>query len=810
MRFWKYVILISASICVVAVIMISRSDRSKSRIPKAPPRGQVVVEERHVNRPRIHRIPRREEGIWGRVLDAEGNGVSGATVEAGVFEGDSDDCLTQKVLVRRTVTDSSGVFRFPKGNTPSSPEDLFESSGKISDWLGSGCKTLLVASKAGYVAGRREVDLHSPGGPHEIVLREIPGVSGRVIWKETEDPVALVHVVCTPERSDIYEASRAICQTDEEGLFNLRIPARGAARIETWFRNPHEQWYVLEPGQARIELVPGETIAGLTLAISRGSATLIEGRVLSVEGNAVAGATVALSTDKAVSDSVTSAQDGSYRLLVPKEWPYQSYFVDDWPERPEIFQIGSGSSVLVMPKTEAKEQRFSAAIQGYAPDEEELRMLQTEIYHIYLEQRQYGKQRWEWPAQWTPPPHAPPERLVAFHPEYEIGIAEVPCLGIGQVRRGVVIVLHKGSRVSGKVVDDNSEPVERAKIEIRVVPGSSPLLIGNDNNFITSREFVCDEDGRFEMRFLREGSYEITASHNDCDPLTQPLGLGRHRVIEGFDFVLVKRKGFIRGKVLDERGNPWPHATVRAGTRAVLGVGGRYLAEISQDGSYEFSQMAPGKYNLWLEVRPDYPAPQGILWASVLREIPVGTEGANITVMELPAGALRVCVVDHKKQPMEKFRFQCYPLKLREGVSAIFMGFAKGETSVPYRRQFYNRFYKYAGVLRMQGDVVSKSGEFVADRIAPGKYSLSVKAENCRQGFAEVEIEAGRETGVFLVLEEAHAGTSDEKAIPMNAEERRVRERHRYQEQVTLELCMFELEEAMRNRESTARGAGSM
>ena len=76
---------------------------------------------------------------------------------------------------------------------------------------------------------------------------------------------------------------------------------------------------------------------GVTLAISQGSATLIEGKVLSEEGTAVAGATVHLSTDKAVSHSVTSGRDGRYRLLVPKEWPYQSYFVDDWPERPEVF-----------------------------------------------------------------------------------------------------------------------------------------------------------------------------------------------------------------------------------------------------------------------------------------------------------------------------------------------------------------------------------------------------------------------------------------------------------------------------------------
>ena len=102
-------------------------------------------------------------------------------------------------------------------------------------------------------------------------------------------------------------------------------------------------------------------------------------------------------------------------------------------------------------------------------------------------------EKWEWPTLWSPPTNAPPERLVAFHPDYEIGIVELPLLGPGQIRRGVDIVLYQGSRVSGRVVDDASEPVKGARIEVKVLREGNPVLIQNDNRFIEYEKIILVE-----------------------------------------------------------------------------------------------------------------------------------------------------------------------------------------------------------------------------------------------------------------------------------------------------------------------------
>jgi hypothetical protein len=92
-----------------------------------------------------------------------------------------------------------------------------------------------------------------------------------------------------------------------------------------------------------VELVPGGTMNTLILPIQRGAATIIEGRVLDVRGDPVAGTMVQLSTDRGRSETVVSGDDGAYRVVVPKVWPYQSYFLDDWQEKPGVIFKSAGN-----------------------------------------------------------------------------------------------------------------------------------------------------------------------------------------------------------------------------------------------------------------------------------------------------------------------------------------------------------------------------------------------------------------------------------------------------------------------------------
>ncbi|MDP2897270.1 MAG: carboxypeptidase regulatory-like domain-containing protein [bacterium] len=668
-------------------------------------------------------------GLHGTVIDAQGNPVCDVLIEAGVFEGDAPSHLIRKVCVQSTTTDSRGEFRFPA-------KAVFSLSEELQDWIKpsnerrpTSLYSLLIASKEGYVAERCPAEFESVTGPQKIVLRKAPEVSGLVVWEEIQQPIPEARVVVEQRFNlgisgfDLYQPHTVADRSDDEGRFSLAVPAEGEAGVYASVDADDNQY-----STSYVALVPGEKITDLVLTVKLGSTTLIKGKVLDSEGNPVSGAEVRLSTDQRVGEPVKSHEDGTYQLIVSKEWPYQNYFLDNWPDKPKLSTIYHGHNLHVDAQGESRIE-FP-----------------------------YG--RWDWVI-WTPPAHAPPERLVAFHPDFEIGVFELPSLGVGQVRQGVDIVLYKGTKVSGRVLDESSEPAQQAEIEMELDPKVSPVLIKNDNEFIQLRNWITPaEDGSFEIRFLREGSYQLTASQEDCDPETKRLELLPHQVVEGFDFVLVRKTGFIRGKVLDQNGNPWPHGIVKAGVGRAFDffmswLAKGYTAEIRKDGSYELSRLQTGKYNIWLDVSKDYPEPEGILQATSLRDVPTGTEGANITVTQLPAGMLRVRVMDQMQRPVERFHIVCSPLKLTYGKSGIVTGpMRELKVKDEYRRlHTYIRDAKYSGALSCRRDVVSELGEFVAERVAPGSYFVSVKSDKHGEKFAEVKIEAGGETEVTFELE---------------------------------------------------------
>jgi hypothetical protein len=595
---------------------------------------------------------------------------------------------------------------------------------------------LLIASKEGYCATRQQVDFESVTGEQKIILREAPVINGRVVWKESKEPIAKGKVVCMPVESDMYQVPKVEAQTDEEGNFNLAISAEGAAKLWAEFVNAFQP----EPTKPNIVLVAGEKMTGFVLEVELLSDTILEGRVLDQDGGPVPGAEVRLS-GRRMSQSVAarSQDDGHYRLMVRRDWAYQSYFVED-TDYLEFSELGMAI------------RAFNWGPQG------------ARIEPRKGKRRDLPDGKWDWAEYWMPPPDAPPERLLAFHPDYEMGVVEVPLLGPGQVRQGVDIVLYKGSRVSGKVLDDSSQPVVGANIFVKLKPQEGSVLIENDltdgfpiHDFWSGRQrgVKSEKEGAFEIRFLREGSYELTAYQDDCDSQAKELELQPHQVVEGFDFVLVKKIGFIRGMVLDQRGKPWPHGKVRAWPFVDYGfVGKGYSSVVKEDGSYELTHLEPAKYYLWFDISADYPESKGILWAASLRDVPTGTEGANIIVTELPAGSLRVRVVDQAQQPIERFHLECCPLSFVYGGCGLFQERLKRakDESVYAFDSYYGFDPKHSGVLLFKRDITSESGEFVAEKVAPGNYFVSVKAEKGGEEFREAGIEAGGETMVTFEL----------------------------------------------------------
>lgn len=718
------VVILAGSITYFATRVPERTHRApRAAVPRASPqqRREKVIVKADEREPSVTARPAQKGFLWGHVVDAAGKPLPGALVEAGVFEGVSPDYLTEKRLVQGSVTDSNGEFRFSEKGALNDATLLLE---KIDRSLSETLHSLLVVSKEGFLATRREVNLSSPSSPYRIVLKRPPQVNGIVVWEETMEPIAGIQVACTVRGSDvdIYETPDAEDRTEEDGTFTISVHAEGGARVQARFHEPYASCYASKPTEAEITLVAGEAIPNVVLTVQRGSATIIEGKVLDAWGNPVVGAKVQLSTDKNASDPGVSREDGGYRLIVAKVWPYQSYFLEGWPEKPAVSVMGEGHwGTFVVPEG-CRDVLFSG------PYPSSVTMVE-------------GGEKREWNPEWTPPSNAPPERLVAIHDDYQIGIVGVPLLGPGQIRRDVDIFLRKGTRVSGKVVDNTYQPLAGAEITIEVTSEENPVLIENDNKFIREQKIISEEEGSFEICFLREGSYRLTASHPDCARQKKELQLQPGQAVEGFDFVLARSVGFIRGRVLDKYGFPWPYGRVQTYVHDGTELVRECAAEVEEDGTYELTKLDPGKYSLRLEVSSDFPEPEGILWATALRNTSANTEGNDVIVMELPAGSLRVRVVDRANLPVEHFDFWGRPLRLTYGANAIIQD------------KYSGALYESPSTLKKRNRA-GRPGEFFLQKVAPGRYSISVTAHRYGTSSQEVEIEAGRETDATFVLGE--------------------------------------------------------
>jgi len=718
-----------------------------------PPREEEkTTTGSRIVRPLPDEADRSQGFLWGKVVDAEGRGVAGAAVEAGVFEGDSPGSLVRIAFVQSMTTDVSGEFRFAEEEAFSGAKRFLGSDSTLSEATGplepspappqASLHSLLVVSKDGYFPERLQVDLESPSGPHEIVLKKAPEVSGWVIWKETREPISRVKVTCTPQKSDLYQASRAETQTDEEGKFSVTISAEGDAKLWAEFVNAFQP----EPKEPNVRLLPGEKITNFVLAVELLSDSVLEGRVLDQYRRPVAGAEVRLGRGQTMSPKTLSEEDGRYRLMVPRDWYYPSLRMSDWPGKPEIAKVS-----------------FTAHGASVEPADSSRRDLPNGT--------------WDWAEYWTPPADAPPERIVAFHPDYELGIVEVPGFAVGQMRRGVDIILYQGSLVTGAVVDQNSQPLAGANINVKIEPQEGGVLMERDlmearghEDYVWvmwHRGVRAAENGAYEIRFLREGAYKLTASYSHCDDVIKRLELSPHQVVQNFDFILTTKTGSIRGKVLDERGNAWTHGTVWMRVHDIPGapsLGTIYTAKVGEDGSYELSGLSytfPGKYEPQLKVSDDCPEPAGILWAPPLSDIPAGAEGMNLVVREFPAGALRVRVVDGGNMPIENFKLESRILSLTHGENAIIgenysIGDLGKEVVIGWVSDDGTGNITHGEERRYERAVVSESGEFLAERVAPGRYTVTVETPGGGRVSKEVEIGGAQQTEVLFQLEASY------------------------------------------------------
>jgi hypothetical protein len=203
-------------------------------------------------------------------------------------------------------------------------------------------------------------------------------------------------------------------------------------------------------------------------------------------------------------------------------------------------------------------------------------------------------------------------------------------LGDGQTAEKVNFLLSRGGVIAGHVVDDGGEPVSGAQVtamRFQFVAGSRRLAPGGgDGNFSRT-----DDLGQFRLFGLPPGDYFVSAAsrggnmmmadvnNTEADafattyfPGTANVGeasritLKAGQQMTSANFALIAaRMARVRGRALNSHGEPVSRAMLML-TPADPAMGMVFSmsnnAAIAPDGSFQFTNVAPGRYNL--NVRP--------------------------------------------------------------------------------------------------------------------------------------------------------------------------------------------------------------
>ncbi len=212
----------------------------------------------------------------------------------------------------------------------------------------------------------------------------------------------------------------------------------------------------------------------------------------------------------------------------------------------------------------------------------------------------------------------------------------------GGVKKGVIVKLHPGATIRGRVEDVDGKPVAGAQVvvvpgdgKLRASPGMReesqrrrqgrrargpfggggggpfgtgdsfpPALLGFAANMgmLGERTFVSKSDGSFEITGAEPGSVRLQAFHREYAWGSSPtVDIAAGRALEGV-LVTMHEGGGLEGKVSDRHGRALPQAIVAAFSPAAFAgmgasnAGGLYEGETDAQGEYSIRHVSPGSY----------------------------------------------------------------------------------------------------------------------------------------------------------------------------------------------------------------------
>ncbi len=194
----------------------------------------------------------------------------------------------------------------------------------------------------------------------------------------------------------------------------------------------------------------------------------------------------------------------------------------------------------------------------------------------------------------------------ATSPRFAPTSSEMITIGDKELRENVDITMTAGGLIRGRVMDADG-PVAGARVKTYhtdFVVGDPFFAAMTFPGNATEKEVVSSEDGSFELPTLTPCTYQIHIVSEGHAPFTQ-RGI---EVKEGGEIdlgnVVIATGSKLSGRVTDADGKGVSGATVFLMLDAqALGekYGANYTARTHSDGTYAFSALPPGPYNVWVQ-----------------------------------------------------------------------------------------------------------------------------------------------------------------------------------------------------------------
>jgi protocatechuate 3,4-dioxygenase beta subunit len=304
----------------------------------------------------------------------------------------------------------------------------------------------------------------------------------------------------------------------------------------------------------------------------------------------------------------------------------------------------------------------------------------------------------------------------------------VPARAAGGPAQDLRVVLHPGRTAFGLVIDSGRRPVAGAQVQLRAAPSTDINARLGEGRDLLRFPGVTDAAGRFEVKNLPAGSFDLAVRAQGFAPLTVPgLSLPEGTGASDLGTVQLAPGGAIHGVVSNAQGEPVADAEVQArgadrdGLSFLLDEAESMASFTAADGSFALENLAPGRTLDLFVTHPGY-GPASAPGVAVPTPTP-------LRIVLRPTARVSGRVVDPDGKP----------------VAGATVAVSEGGRELSSSRLM--------GVEPKQG-VADDEGGFVFADVAPGPFGLSAEAP--RHQSAELrglEVKPGQElAGLEIVL----------------------------------------------------------